>query len=176
MEKKMELLQQFLESEVVKTIEDLKEVNAQLNKLSKIPDDEFALDGDAEVGAKNKASVIDGLKFQKALSSGIMSQTERLQNLLKMSEDELLALMESIKMVREQNKARRDGMRVDLDDAVLNQNSNFHIEWCPLHGTSEPWAISETCICPGAYIIRKRMSEGMTFDEAKKYVIENESI
>jgi hypothetical protein len=176
MEDKIKLLVTFLESETDKTIGDLKDIGNQMAKLSKIPDDEFALDGDAETGAKNKANVIDGLKFQKAMYTGILSQNERFQNALKMSVDELNALMESIEMVREQNKARRDNMRIDLDDAVLNMNSNFHVEWCELYESKEPWAIHEKCTCPGAYIIRKRMSEGMTFEEAKRYVIENEAI
>lgn len=176
MEQKEQLLMTFLESEYEKTITDLKEVNTQLNKLSVIPNDEFALDGNAEVGATNKQSVIDGLKYQKAMYTGILSQTERFQNIVKMTEDELLALEKTMKLAREQMKDRRDNMKLDLDEAVMAQNSNYHIEWCELHGTDEPWATSEKCTCPGAYIIRKRMSEGLTFAEAKKYVIENEAL
>jgi hypothetical protein len=93
------LLQEFLESETTKTIIDLKEVNGQLVKLISTPDDEFALDGNAEVGAQNKTSAMEGLKFQKAMYSGILSQNERFLNTLKMSVDELNALMSSIKMV-----------------------------------------------------------------------------
>lgn len=176
MEEKMRLLQEFLESETTKTIIDLKEVNRQLSKLSAIPDDEFALDGNAEVGAANKVSTIDGLKFQKAMYSGILSQNDRFLNVLKMNEDELNALMESIKMIREQNKERRENILVELGSAIMSANYNFHVDFCPLNGTEKPWATSEECVCPGAYIIRKRMSEGMSFEEAKLYVIENESI
>lgn len=172
----MMLLQEFLESETTKTIIDLKEVNGQLVKLISTPDDEFALDGNAEVGAQNKTSAMEGLKFQKAMYSGILSQNERFLNTLKMSVDELNALMSSIKMVREQNKARKDEIRSQLDDAVLNQKSNFHVDFCPCFETNKPWGTSEDCVCPGAYILRKRMSEGMTYEEAKRYIIENESI
>jgi hypothetical protein len=176
MEMKLQLLLNFLESETTKTIDDLKDVNAQLKKLTTIADDEFSLDGNAETGGKNKLSIIDGLKFQKAMYSGILSQNERFTNVLKMTEDELNSLMASIVMVRAQNKARKEQIRLELDDAILNQNSNFHVEFCPCHKTSEPWGTSENCVCLGAYILRKRMSEGMTYEEAKKYIVENECI
>ena len=176
MDKKNSLLAKFLESEVEKTTDDLKEINAQLNKLSKVPDDEFALDGNIEVGRDNKKSIIEGLKFQKALHSGILSQIERFQNIVQLSDAEIESLNDKLESVRLENKSRFENMKLEMNENIMEQNSNFHVEWCELNGTQEPWAISEKCTCPGAYIIRKRMSEGMSFEEAKQYIINNESI
>lgn len=174
MEVKIKLLGEFLKSEQEKTIGDLKEVSLQIEKLSKLPADEFALDGNFEVGATNKESILDGLKFQKAMYTGILSQTERFINVSDMSVEQINALRDSIKQVREQNKSRKEQIKEELSDALMGQKSTYHMDFCPLHGTDREWAIDSECQCPGAYIIRKRMADGMSFEDAKRYVIENE--
>lgn len=176
MEEKIKSLLVFLESEMEKTTEDMVELNNQLAKLTNISADEFSLTGDHKEGRVNKQSIIDGIKFQKALFSGILSQTERFMNVIQMSEEQLTAMNNSMKLVRQQAKERKENMKHEASSTLPDQNSTFHTDWCPLKGTDKPWAVSAECVCPGAYIIRKRMSEGMTFEEAKKYVIDNEAI
>ena len=76
---------------------------------------------------------------------------------------------------REQDKMHFNQIRKEVFNSNRkSKNKEPHISWCKVYGTGKKWAIDKDCNCPGAYIIRKRMKEGMSFKAAKKYVIDNE--
>ena len=111
---------------------------------------------------------MDALVYEKAFTTGEIDKIEHIINVLKMTEVDFKMYEETLEEVRTSRENMVKNMAAPALEAVPN-----HQDWCPLKGTDQPWGISEGCICQGAYIIRKKMKEGLTFEEAKQYIIDN---
>jgi hypothetical protein len=157
----------------LKIDKQIKDLEKQIQKARNTPDDEYSLQGDAEQGRKNKESVIENHTYTIGYLTSANFHMEEFLRMLSMTTEEILSSLEHDIEVKKNNKKTLDSLFKKIKTSKKEKTDN-HIEWCELHGTGLPWAISEKCDCPGAYSLRKRMSEGMTFDEAKKWVIDNE--
>ncbi len=157
----------------LKVDKQIKDLEKQIQKARNTPDDEYSLQGDAEQGRKNKESVIENHTYTIGYLTATKVEINNIIELLSMSTEEILSSIERDKEIKKENKKNLNSIFKRIKTSKKEEPDN-HIEWCELHRSGLPWAISEKCDCPGAYSLRKRMSEGMTFDEAKKWVIVNE--
>jgi hypothetical protein len=164
----VEKIIKLLETEMTEGEKQLFEVNNRLKLLSKIPNDEWDLEGDAVKGESNKKSAMDALVYEKAFTTGEVDKIEHIINVLKMTEVDFKMYEDTLEEVRSGRQNMINNRPAPAMEAIPN-----HQDWCPLKGTDQPWGISEGCICQGAYIIRKKMKEGLTFDESKQYIIDN---
>ena len=152
----------------------LKDQADTINSAKKQPDDEWSVDGDPDIGRKNKESIIEGCSYTVGYINAVKNLIPEFIDLLKMDENEIAQLIKENEQVDKQNKKHFEKVRKELSLRKARTNKTGpHIDWCNISGTGRPWAIDEECNCPGAYIIRKRMKEGMSFEQAKQYVIDN---
>ena len=151
----------------------IKELEKEIKRIRAIPDDEYSLQGNPQHGRENKQSVIENHTYTLGYLTATRVEIKNTIELLTMSTEEILSSIERDKEIKKENKKTLNSISKRITTSKKEKTDN-HIEWCELHGTGLPWATEEKCDCPGAYSIRKRMSEGMTFDEAKKWIIDNE--
>lgn len=172
---KIELIKKMLKDANKTLLKSKKRGEADLTRIRNIPNDEYNLDGDSEMGRLAKAEVIEGLQYHIGYVSGHDNLVDSILELLDMSEDEINQSLEHDKKIVKTNAATMKKLMKSITNNKKDDNADPHIQWCSAHGTGVPWAVDETCDCPGAYIIRKRMSEGMSYDDAKQWIIDNEA-
>ena len=158
----------LLEIELADGEKQLLMVNNRLKVLNKVPEDEWDLEGDVANGTLNKKAAMDALVYEKAFTTGELDKLEHIINLPKMTDADFSMYEQTLEEVKATRQAMLDNMAVPSMEAVP-----VHQDWCELKGTDEPWGISEKCTCQGAYIIRKKMKEGLSFEDAKQYIMDN---
>ena len=146
-----------------------------MDRVRLIPDDEYNLDGNSELGRLAKAETIESYQYHIGYVNGYNVLTDRILALLDMSEEEIKASLKEDKKIKIKNDLHiKDLMNSIISKSADSTTKDQHIQWCDARGTDTPWATDTLCNCPGAYVIRKRMSEGMSFEDAKQWVIDNE--
>jgi hypothetical protein len=150
----------------------LKEQHRIIKSAKRQPDDEWSLEGDLMIGRKNKESAIEGASYTVGYSTAIKNLIPEIIDLMEMSELDIRKMITSDKKTSEDDKKHFNRIPKEILNSI-RENKDPHISWCKVYGTGKKWAIDKECNCPGAYIIRKRIKEGMSFKAAKKYVMDN---
>ncbi len=172
---KIELIKKILKGDNKMLLKSKKDTIVSIAKIRNTPDDEYSLDGDAEYGRNAKAEVIESHQYHIGYVSGHDNLLGKIIELLDMSEDEIKQSLEEDKKVVKKNLAMMKRLMKEVSREKEDDDKDPHIKWCSAYGTGAPWAIDVTCNCPAAYVIRKRMSEGMTFEQAKQWSIDNDT-
>lgn len=174
---KIKLIKDILTQAASGFQETIKEEEKWRKQTMETPDDEMSNEGNPEWGRQNKESVMEGLTHQIAYRSAVLDMNEKFFGLLDMSEESLRKYIEDAEQAKIESAKERQMWKEEWLGKAENRpesEQNPHISWCKIHGTNRPWGTDPGCTCPGAYVLRKRMKEGMPFEEAKQWVGERE--
>jgi len=159
-----------------------RDAESEIKKIKLIPDDEFSLEGNAEFGRNNKEEIISMYNYEIGFNTALQTELQKFLDILLMSDEEFInhEFSDIFVTFGVRNSSFTNEVEKQLQKfSKLHKKSDKneqHINYCALYRTNEPWAVHPECTCPGAYIIRKRMKEGMSFDDAKKWIIDNEML
>ncbi len=172
---KLELIKKILKKDNKMLLKSKKETEKSIIKVKNTPDDEYNLDGNPELGRVTKSESIESHQYHIGYVNGHNNLVDKILELLDMSEDEIKQSLVEEKKIVKKNAAYMKKLMKGITNQKENEDKDPHINWCSVYGTGAPWAIDSRCNCPAAYVIRKRMVEGKTFDEAKQWAIDNEA-